>query len=150
MLPMRSRLAALFLLAGALIAGCAANSRSDPQAGEELEVRMGVVEEVRSVPLPSSSGGYVGAAGGAAAGGIAGATVGSGRGSQAASVAGAVAGSVAGVAIENSMTAKEGLEISVRLDTGRLMLILQPAGETFKPGERVRVISGSRSVRVAH
>jgi outer membrane lipoprotein SlyB len=30
------------------------------------------------------------------------------------------------------------------------MLVLQPIGETFKPGERVRVISGSASTRVTH
>lgn len=147
---MITRLAPWLLAAGVLIGGCASNSKSDRTAGEELEVRAGVVEEVRQVPLPSSSGSYVGAAGGAAVGGIAGATVGSGRGSQTASVAGAVAGSVAGVALENSLNSKEGLEITVRLDTGRQLLILQPAGETFKAGDRVRVISGSRSVRVSH
>lgn len=145
---MRSRLTAFLLVV--MMAGCAANPKNERTAGEELEVRMGVVEEVRQVPLPGSSGGYIGAAGGSAVGGIAGATVGSGRGSQAASVAGAVAGSVAGVALENSLNSKEGLEITVRLDTGRQLLILQPAGETFKAGDRVRVISGSRSIRVSH
>ncbi len=142
-------LAFALLLASASIAGCAANS-ADRNAGEELEVRMGVVEEVRRVPLPGSSGGYIGTLGGGAVGGIAGATVGSGRGSQAASVAGAVAGSVAGRALESSLSAREGWEISVRLDSGRAMLVLQPDGEIFKPGERVRVLSGARSTRVTH
>ena len=137
------------LLACALVAGCATKSAADRKAGEELDVRMGVVEEVRRVPLPAS-GGYIGSVGGAAAGGIAGGTLGSGRGSQAASVFGAVAGSVAGYAIENSMTAREGLEISVRLDSGSLILVLQPDGEAFKPGERVRVMSGVNSTRVTH
>jgi outer membrane lipoprotein SlyB len=137
------------LLACALVAGCAANSGSNRNAGEELDVRTGVVEEVRRVPLPAS-GGYTGSIGGAAAGGIAGGTMGSGRGSQAASVFGAVAGSVAGRALENSMTAKEGLEISVRLDSGSLLLVLQPDGEAFKPGEHVRVLSGVNSTRVTH
>ena len=138
------------VLASAFAAGCASKSGADRSAGEELEVRLGVVEEVRQVPLPGSSGGYIGTIGGGAVGGIAGGTVGSGRGSQAASVAGAVAGSVAGRALENSLSSKEGLEIAVRLDSGRLMLVLQPIGETFKPGERVRVISGSTSTRVTH
>ena len=138
------------VLASAFTAGCASNSAGDRNAGEELEVRLGVVEEVRQVPLPGSSGGYIGTVGGGAVGGIAGGTVGSGRGSQAAAVAGAVAGSVAGRALENSLSSKEGLEIAVRLDSGRLMLVLQPDGETFKPGERVRVISGAKSTRVTH
>lgn len=144
---MPSRLVSVLMVATALAAGC---STAERNAGEELEVRMAIVEEVRSVPLPGSSGGYIGAVGGSAAGGIAGSTVGSGRGSQAAAVAGAVAGSVAGVALENALTSKDGLEITVRLDTGRQMLVLQPAGETFRPGERVRVISGSKSLRVSH
>lgn len=140
---------ALFIVC-AFGAGCAANSTADRKAGEEMDVRMGDVEEVRRVPLPSASGGYIGTIGGAAAGGIAGGTFGSGRGSQAASVAGAVAGGVAGRALENALTAREGLEISVRLDSGSVVLVLQPEGEMFKPGERVRVISGARGARVAH
>ena len=136
-------------LTGALLAGCAANPSSSSEAREEQEVRMGVVESVRQVPLPGSSG-MVGAIGGAAAGGIAGGSVGSGRGSQAASVFGAVAGSVAGRALENAATGKEGLEISVRLDSGRLIAIVQPDGEAFKPGERVRVLSEAKGPRVTH
>ncbi|MDB5812037.1 MAG: outer rane lipoprotein [Betaproteobacteria bacterium] len=144
-----ARLAAVLIFAGALIAGCA-SSKPDRNAGEELEVRTGVVEELRRVPLPSAGGGYIGTIGGAGAGGIAGSTVGSGRGSQAASVAGAVAGSVAGRALENSMTSKEGLEIAVRLDGGRLIHVLQPDSEAFKVGDRVRVLSGEKSTRVTH
>jgi outer membrane lipoprotein SlyB len=48
------------------------------------------------------------------------------------------------------MTAKAGLEIAVRLDGGRLILVLQPDGEVFKAGERVRVLSGERTTRVTH
>ena len=63
----------------ALAAGCATNTVGGPSAnkpgardaGEELDVRMGVVEEIRRVPLPSSPG-YIGTFGGATAGGIAG------------------------------------------------------------------------------
>ena len=112
-------------------------------------MRAGVVEEVRRVPLPASSG-YIGTIGGGTVGGIAGGTLGGGRGSQAASVAGAVAGSVAGYALENAVTAKEGLEISVRLDSGSLLVVVQPDGESFRAGERVRVLSGARSTRVTH
>jgi hypothetical protein len=31
-----------------------------------------------------------------------------------------------------------------------LILVLQPDGEAFKPGERVRVMSGVNSTRVTH
>lgn len=110
---------------------------------------MGVVESVRAVPLPGSSG-LVGAIGGATVGGIAGGTIGSGRGGQAASAVGVVAGSIAGRALESAATRKEGLEISVRLDGGQLITIVQPEGEAFQSGERVRVLSGARGPRVAH
>jgi outer membrane lipoprotein SlyB len=145
----QARFVIAILTGCAFVAGCAQNPAANSQAGEELDVRMGVVEEVRRVPLPGS-GGYVGTFGGAAVGGIAGGTMGSGRGSQAASVVGAVAGSVAGRALEGAATAKEGLEISVRLDSGSAILVLQPDGDTFKPGERVRVLSGAKGVRVTH
>jgi outer membrane lipoprotein SlyB len=133
----------------ALLASCSTRAPVSKEPGEEQAVRTGVVEEVRRVPLPGSSG-YIGTFGGAAAGGIAGGAVGTGRGSQAASVAGAVAGSIAGRALENAVSAKEGLEISVRLDSGSLTVVLQPDGESFKPGERVRVLSGAKGTRVTH
>ena len=145
----QARIVIAILLGCALNAGCSQNPAANSQSGEELDVRMGVVEEVRRVPLPGSSG-YVGTFGGAAVGGIAGGTMGSGRGSQAASVVGAVAGSVAGRALESAATAKEGLEISVRLNSGSAILVLQPDGELFKPGERVRVLSGASGTRVTH
>lgn len=146
---MTRRLKIALLTVCVLGAGCAANSTADRKGGEEVDVRMGVVEEVRRVPLPAS-GGYVGAIGGGAVGGIAGGTVGSGRGSAAAAVAGAVAGSIAGRALENAASAREGLEIAVRLDSGTLILVLQPEGESFKAGERVRVLSSTKSTRVSH
>ena len=147
---MQAHLVFAILTGCAFVAGCAQNPSANPQAGEELDVRMGIVEEVRRVPLPAAADGFVGAIGGAAAGGIAGGAVGSGRGRQSASVAGTIAGSVAGRALESALSATEGLEISVRLDSGSVILVLQPAGETFKPGERVRVSSGARGARVTH
>ena len=132
-----------------LIAGCTTTPSTNPRAGEERDVRMGVVEEVRRVPLPAA-GGFAGTFGGAAVGGIAGGSVGSGRGSQTASVIGAVAGSVAGRALEGAATATEGLEISVRLESGSVILVLQSDREAFKPGERVRILSGAKGTRVSY
>ena len=146
---MHARLAIAICLCCTLVAGCALSSTARQQADGPDDVRLGVVEEVRRVPLPAT-GGFVGTFGGATVGGIAGGSVGSGRGSQAASVVGAIAGSVAGRALEGAATATEGLEISVRLDSGSTLLVLQPDGETFKPGERVRVLSGAKGARVTH
>ncbi len=132
-----------------LIAGCAGDRyRTEPLPAEPE--RGAVVEAVRTVPLSDRAGSYIGAVVGGGAGAAAGSTVGSGRGSQAATVAGAVAGTIAGSTLGGSVRVREGLEITVRLDSGRQLIVLQPEGETFTPGERVRVIAGPRGSRVTH
>ena len=134
------------------MAGCAGRSSSGSvytpgQAQREQTVRMGVVESVRQVTIePQQSG--VGAATGGIVGGVAGANVGGGRGSIVGTVLGAVAGGLAGQAAEGAFTRKAGLEITVKLDNGELRAITQEADETFRPGERVRLLSGTGPTRV--
>ena len=134
------------------MAGCAGRSSSGSvytpgQAQREQTVRMGVVESVRQVTIePEKSG--VGAATGGIVGGVAGANVGGGRGSIIGSVLGAVAGGLAGQAAEGAFTRKAGLEITVKLDNGELRAITQEADEAFRPGERVRLLSGTGPTRV--
>ena len=142
------------LLLTLLLAACADGGgggyKTEPLPAPEPE-RSGVVEEVRAVPLGSSRiGSVAGTVVGGTAGGAAGGRVGSGRGSQAASVAGAVAGSIAGNMVAQNVGNPDGLEITVRLDNGRQLLVVQPGGEQFKPGERVRVLSGQQGARVTH
>ena len=52
--------------------------------------------------------------------------------------------------IERKITEKKGLEITVKLDNGELRAITQEADESFKPGERVRLLSGGGVTRVTH
>ena len=132
-----------------LIAGCAGDRyRTEPLPAEPE--RGAVVEAVRTVPLSDRAGSYIGAVIGGGVGATAGSTVGSGRGSQAATVAGAVAGTIEGSMLGGSVRTREGSEITVRLDSGRQLIVLQPEGETFTPGERVRVIAGPQGSRVTH
>ncbi|MFH1603019.1 MAG: glycine zipper 2TM domain-containing protein [Pseudomonadota bacterium] len=141
------------LAASAVISGCASTSSgsvySGGQARREQSVRMGVVESVRQVSIEGSKSG-VGTAAGGVVGGIAGSNVGGGKGSTVASVLGAVAGGVAGHAIEQGVTKKQGLEITVKLDNGELRAITQEADEAFHPGERVRLLSSGGVTRVSH
>lgn len=132
-----------------LLAACAGDGYRIEALPAEPE-RGGVVEAVRVVPLGDRGGSIAGAVVGGGAGAAAGGGVGSGRGSQAASVAGAVAGTIAGSVLASNAARREGLEITVRLDSGRQILVLQPDGETFKPGERVRVLAGKQGTRVTH
>ena len=108
---------------------------------------MGVVESVRQVNLEGTKT-PVGTVAGAAVGGIAGSTIGSGKGSMVGAVLGAVAGGVAGSAIEEGVTRKTGLEITVRLNSGRMIAVTQEADEDIRPGDRVRVLSGGGVTRV--
>jgi len=142
------------LAVATLVAGCATQSSSGGgysarQSRQEQIVRMGVVESVRQVTIEGSQG-AVGTIAGGAIGGIAGSNVGGGRGQTVGSILGAVAGGMAGSAIEREVTKKKGLEITVRLDSGELRAITQEADEDFRPGERVRLLSGGGVTRVSH
>ena len=92
----------------------------------------------------------IGAAAGAAVGGIAGSNIGGGKGQAVGAILGAVGGGLAGAAVEEGVTRKPGLEITVRLDSGRLIAVTQEADENFAPGERVRVLTGGGVTRVSH
>jgi len=139
-------------LATLMLAACASQSGSSysrTQTRSEQSVRMGVVESVRSVNIEGTQSG-VGAVAGAAVGGLGGSNVGNGKGSTVGAVVGAVLGGVAGNAIENRTTRTDGLEVTVKLENGQLLAITQEADEQFRPGERVRIISGGGVTRVAH
>jgi outer membrane lipoprotein SlyB len=135
------------------LAGCVTSRSGDvytrDEAMREQAVRFGVVEQVRPVTIEGTRSG-VGAAAGAVAGGIAGSTVGHGEGSAVAAVVGAVVGGVAGQAVEEGTTQRQAMEITVRLDSGQMVAIVQETTETFNPGDRVRIISGGGTSRVSH
>lgn len=140
--------------AAALVVGCAGPSSSGSvytpgQAQREQTVRMGVVESVRQVTIEKTPAG-AGAVAGGVVGGVAGSSVGGGKGSTITSVLGAVAGGLAGQAIEGAIGRKAGVEVTVKLDNGELRAITQEADEVFKPGERVRLLSGTGVTRVSH
>ncbi|MDQ5904811.1 MAG: outer rane lipoprotein SlyB, partial [Pseudomonadota bacterium] len=59
-------------------------------------------------------------------------------------------GVIAGAAIEEGVTKKEELEITVRLDNGQQTAVVQEGDEIFHAGERVRLLSGAGGTRVTH
>lgn len=144
---------AVLLLMSIILSGCASSRSGDvytrEQARREMVVRMGVVESVREVLMEGTHSG-TGTLAGAAIGGVAGSTFGGGRGSIVGAIIGAVAGSVAGSAIEGNVTKKNALEITVRLDNGQMIAVVQEMGEVFHPGQRVRVLNDHGSSRVTH
>jgi len=144
---------AIAAVAALVLTGCATSQSgaaySRSQTRGEMHVRMGVVESVRQVKIEGTQSG-VGTVAGGVVGGIAGSNVGQGKGSTVGSVLGAVLGGVAGHAIEETTTKKDGLEITIKLDSGQIIAVTQEADEQFRAGERVRVLSGSGTTRVSH
>lgn len=136
-----------------VLSGCApglsGRDYSRDQARREQAVRMGVVESVREVQIEGTRS-SIGPAAGAVVGGIAGSNVGQGRGAAVGAILGSVAGGVAGQAAEQAATRQTGLEITIKLDSGRLIAITQAADESFRPGDRVRVLSDGGLSRVSH
>lgn len=135
------------------LAACASSQSGSVYSRDEARktqtVRMGVVESVRLVRIEGTKT-PIGTVAGGAVGGIAGSTIGHGRGSAAAAVVGAVVGGLAGAAAEEGITRKDGLEITVKLDNGTLLAVVQEADEQFHPGERVRLVESGGTTRVTH
>ena len=121
------------------------SSKSEARAVQT--VAYGTVESVRAVRLTEDRP-IVGTVAGAALGGLLGNNVGHGGGRAAATVIGAVGGGIAGNAIERNVTAQDGQEVVVRLDSGTTIAVVQGGMRDFEAGERVRVITGSKGARV--
>ncbi|NDP48878.1 MAG: glycine zipper 2TM domain-containing protein [Sulfuriferula multivorans] len=136
-----------------VLAGCASGTGggdySRAQTRTVQEVQMGVVESVRTVKIEGTKT-PIGAGAGAVVGGVAGSTVGSGRGSVVGAAVGAVLGGLGGAATEEVVTRREGVEITVKLDSSRMIAVTQTADEAFQVGDRVRVLSGGGTTRVSH
>jgi outer membrane lipoprotein SlyB len=147
-------LPALIVLAPAILcAGCASSlsggAYSRGEVGQEQSVELGVVESVREVRIEGTKS-NVGTLAGAGVGGIAGSTLGQGKGSTVTSILGAVAGGVAGSAAEEGITRQKGLEITVKLDSGRTVAVVQAADQPFAKGDRVRLVGSRARTRVEH
>lgn len=147
-----TRLLAISLLS-VFLAACASSNSGSVYSRDEARkvqtVKTGTVESVRQVKIEGTKS-PVGTIAGGAVGGIAGSSVGHGRGSAVGAVIGAVVGGVAGAAAEEGITRKDGLEITVKLDGGGLIAIVQEADEVFKAGERVRILENDGTSRVSH
>lgn len=136
-----------------LVTACASSNSGSVYSRDEAKrvqtVKTGVVESVRQVQIEGTKT-PIGTIAGGAIGGIAGGSVGSGRTSSVVAVIGAVAGAIAGSAAEELATRKDGLELTIKLDGGGLVAIVQEADEVFKAGDKVRIIENGSDSRVTH
>lgn len=136
-----------------VVTACASSNSGSVYSRDEAKrvqtVKTGVVESVRQVQIEGTKT-PIGTVAGGAIGGIAGSSVGSGRTSSVVAVIGAVAGAIAGSAVEEVATRKDGLELTIKLDGGGLVSIVQEADEIFKAGDKVRIIENGNTSRVSH
>ncbi len=144
---------AVLVAASLVISGCASGTGgrdyTRAQARTVQQVEMGRVENVREVRIEGTKT-PIGAGAGVIVGGVAGSSVGGGRGTAVGATVGAVLGGLGGAAAEEAVTRKAGYEITVRLDSGRLIAVTQTADESFRAGDQVRVLTGDGVTRVSH
>lgn len=125
------------------------NTYSRNEAGQAQTVRKGRITEIR--PVKIEGGNTAGTIIGGVAGGVLGSNIGSGR---AANTAGAVGGALVGGALgshaQQAMQNRNGIEITVRLDDGGSVAVVQEVSpsEQFQVGDRVRVLSSGYRTRV--
>jgi outer membrane lipoprotein SlyB len=125
-------------------AGCTPKSMSgDVYSRERAQkvqtVEYGEVVEVRQVLIEGTKSG-LGALGGGALGGALGSGVGRGAGTTIAVVGGAIAGAVAGSVVEEGATKQPGVEVTVRMDAGSTISLVQGVDPPVRAGDRVRIL----------
>jgi outer membrane lipoprotein SlyB len=129
-----------------LVAGCAHYGGSDQryahwEARTAYDVVYGRVDAVREVEI----GGYatvIGRWGGAQVGQALGSTVHRGSARRVSRAVAGVAAAVAGEALEREMTSERGVELTVLLDSGQLIAVVQADDVELAPGDPVRVLLG--------
>lgn len=92
--------------------------------GHATVVQYGEVTDSRPVDITGQNTG-TGAMGGAAAGAIGGSAIGQGRGSLLALVGGAIIGGIAGHMAEQAIADRKGVELTIDLDDGKTITIVQ-------------------------
>jgi len=134
------------LIAAAFLSGCVSSKSGEvysrKQTRQAMKVQLGTVESVKEVKVEGSKSG-LGAITGGIIGGVAGSTVGKGRGSTLAALGGAAGGALLGNMAEEKLTKFDGLEITVKLDNGEVISVVQANDVMFAAGDRVRVLTAS-------
>ena len=135
-----------------LLASCAKQTGSSYTSGQTRQastVHMGTITHLNAAYIDNNPTG-VGALGGAVVGGVlgnvAGNTTGSYAGRTLMTLGGTVIGAIAGTGVEKALNNKDALEITVQLDNGQALSVVQELGveeRSFVVGDRVRVLRGS-------
>lgn len=143
----------ILLLSAFISTGCATNPYGDTYALSDTQqvqnVSYGVIIKTEPVTI-EGEGSMVGTIAGAAVGGILGSKVGGGSGSQIAAIGGGVLGGVAGNKAAQSVTKRNGVNLTIKLDTGNTIAVVQEANPdmVFQVGQRVQINRQGNTARV--
>jgi outer membrane lipoprotein SlyB len=121
------------------------------EARQAQTVSKGRITSIR--PVKIEGGNQAGTLVGGLAGGLLGSNIGHGRSSHTAgAVGGALVGGALGSHAEQAMTSRNGIEITVRLDQGGSIAVVQEVSprEQWNVGDRVRVLNSGGRTRVAY
>ncbi len=132
------------------VSGLQGSTYSRAEARQVQEVAFGTVIGTQPVVIEGNRSG-AGQLPGAIIGGVAGSSLGDGKGQQIFTVLGAVGGAILGQQIEEKATRAQGLELTIELDSGRTLSIVQEVDsvDQFKEGQRVRVLTQGALARVS-
>ena len=132
------------VLLAVTVAGCAPRSMSGDVYSRERAQRVQTIEygevvEVRQVLIEGTKSG-VGTMAGGMLGGALGSGIGRGAGAAIGVVGGAIAGGIAGSAVEEAATMQPGVEVTIRMDTGKTIALVQGIDPPVYAGDRVKVL----------
>ena len=132
------------------VSGLQGSTYSRSEARQAQEVEFGTVLSTNPVVIEGKQSG-AGQLPGAIIGGVAGSSVGEGKGQQIFTILGAVGGAVVGSMIEEQATRTQGLELTIKMDSGKTLSIVQEVDNVnvFREGQRVRVLTQGALARVS-
>lgn len=130
-----------------VLVGCSSNGQETYSHNEANRIQttlVGTIEHVEVVNVDGTSS-WKGTLTGSVLGGLLGSTIGNGWGRVVGSAVGSIGGGFAGAGVERQLTKDEGLKMSIREEGGNVfsVIIVPKKGESFKVGEKVKVISSS-------
>ncbi|EPJ49579.1 MAG: hypothetical protein OFPI_24230 [Osedax symbiont Rs2] len=139
-----------------LLSGCASNLTGDNYSAAEAKkvqnVSFGLVLSERPVVIDGRQNGVLGSLAGAGLGGGIASNVGGGNGKDVATGIGAIIGGILGQQIEEKATRKQGQEITIKLDSGETVSIVQQISQAnfFAVNDRVKVLRQGDTARVSY
>jgi outer membrane lipoprotein SlyB len=144
----------MLLTMSILMCACASSNSGSvytrDQARTAMNVTHGRVLQVRAVQIEGTKS-PVGAIAGGATGVAVGSAIGGGSGRTIAMVLGGLLGAGGGAVAEEQLTKKNALEITVLLQNGQTIAVVQESDEQFHVGESVDVLTAANgTTRVRH